>query len=180
MIVMEKKVSRQVVFRPNQRATILIISISVAAAVQEAVVSLDSTLVEAGEAVPMLMVVAFNQVPVFPIKEIRERPLPTFSQKATNDKRVTAKSPFEGTGGLEEMLFGGGGGRHGGPSYRAAAPVRTCNVSDSHISVCILVDRTNQLTLVLFVGSMLARGVVQWKDEKDEDYTQVKDTRSPH
>mmetsp|Transcript_20458 Transcript_20458/g.37142 ORF Transcript_20458/g.37142 Transcript_20458/m.37142 type:complete len:367 (+) Transcript_20458:130-1230(+) len=51
-----------------------------------------------------------------------------FFSKSYKRQKSYGESPFEGTGGLEEMLFGGGGGRHGGPSYRSASPVRTCNV----------------------------------------------------
>ncbi len=69
--------------------TLLIISISVEAPEEEAAASLDSTMVKA-EAVPILMVVAFNQVPVSPIKGTQRRLLLISSQKATNDKKVMA------------------------------------------------------------------------------------------
>ena len=51
-----------------------------------------------------------------------------FFTKGYKRQKSYGETPFEGPGGLEEMLFGGGGsGKYGG-GYRAHAPVRTCNV----------------------------------------------------
>lgn len=50
-----------------------------------------------------------------------------FFTKGYKRQKSYGESPFEGTGGLEEMLFGAAGGRNSA-SHRSAAPVRTCNV----------------------------------------------------
>lgn len=54
-----------------------------------------------------------------------------FARANNQRQRSFGENPFEGTGGLEEMLFGGGGGAYHGGSQRhrrSHVPERVCNI----------------------------------------------------